>query len=137
MAQSSNTAPTNLDPDNIVGTWRSAAQDSEMEIYKTGNVYSAKMLAGWGNDMYESDGKTPAKDTKNPNPELRNRQLLNLVFITDVSYKNGEYTGGKLYMARVGKTLKCEMKFEGEKLSMKIHSVIGPFNVTKTWSRIK
>jgi uncharacterized protein (DUF2147 family) len=138
MGKTSNTKQTELtDPDKIVGTWRSAAQDSEMEIYKSGSMYYGKLLAGWGNDMYESDGKTLVKDTKNPDIKLRNRPLLNLVFITDVSYENGEYTGGKLYMAKDGEMISCEMKFDGEKLTMKWYRDGQQFGPTKIWSRIK
>ena len=39
---------TPLNADLIVGKWRSEAKDSEMEIYKTTNGYSGKLLAGWG-----------------------------------------------------------------------------------------
>ncbi|WDF77100.1 DUF2147 domain-containing protein [Mucilaginibacter sp. KACC 22773] len=138
MGQTQNSKPTESDADKIIGAWRSAARDSEMEIYKSGNLYYAKMLAGWGNDMYESDGKTLAKDNKNPDAKLRNRPLLNLVFITDINYKNGAYTGGKLYLAKDGEMLKCDMKFEGEKLTMKWYSDNQLFGPTKKiWSRIK
>jgi hypothetical protein len=137
MGQTSNNKQTNSDPDKIIGTWRSAAQDSEMEIYKIGTIYYGKMLAGWGNDMYEADGRTPAKDSKNPDAQLRNRPLLNLEFITDVNYKDGAYKNGKLYMAKDGIMLTCDMKFEGEKLTMNMYRGSQLFMPTKIWSRIK
>lgn len=137
VGQTLNSKQSKSDADKIIGTWRSAALDSEMEIYKSGNTYNARMLAGWGNDMYEADGKTLAKDNKNPDAKLRKRPLLNLVFITDVTYKVGEYTGGNLYMAKDGEMLTCEMKFEGEKLTMNINSGDQLYLPTKIWSRIK
>jgi uncharacterized protein (DUF2147 family) len=128
------TIPVNADA--IIGKWRSEAQDSEMEIYKSGSTYKGKMLAGWGNKMYEADGKTLTKDTKNSDAKLRNRELLNLEFLTDAGYENGVYKGGELYLAVIGRTLKCRMEFEGDKLMMRMYVGLPLFGTTKKWSRI-
>lgn len=108
---------TPLNADLIVGKWRSEAKDSEMEIYKTTNGYSGKLLAGWGQGVLtEADGITIKQDSRNTDHSLRNRALLNLEFLTNLRYENGKYTDGKLYLPVIGRTIKCNMHFEGDKL---------------------
>lgn len=58
---------TNQDGDKIIGKWRSAARDSEMEFFKTGDTYSAKLLNGWGFGVLTTDDK----DIENPDVTLR------------------------------------------------------------------
>lgn len=68
-----------------------------MEIYRSGSKYYGKLVAGWGNKIYETDGKTLTRYVRNPDVKLRNQPILNMVIISDFTYANGEYTGGKLY----------------------------------------
>lgn len=134
MANPTKTAPDNADA--IIGKWRSEAQDSEMEIYKSGNTYSAKMLAGWGKGVLtESDGTTLKKDARNSDATLQHRPLLNLEIISHLRYHNGEYTGGKVYLAVMGKTINCKMKFEGDKLVMRMYVGWTLFGKSKKWTK--
>ena len=134
MAQPLLFAKTN--PDEVIGTWVSEAQDSRMEIYKSGNTYSGRLLAGWGNTFYEKDGKTLKKDTKNPDSTLRNRPLFNLKFIMDLSYNDGEYTGGNLYVAQLGRTVSCQLKFNQRTLVMRVYRGFSLLGMTKKWTKV-
>lgn len=86
-----------LPADNITGIWESVSADPglKFEIFKSGDNYFGKLL--WASTMYEADGKTPKKDFKNPDKKLQDRSRKDMVNITNLAYKNGEYTGGKLY----------------------------------------
>ena len=97
-----------LSPDQIMGVWQ--CKDYKIEIFKSGTTYSAKLL--WAKGMFEADGKTPRKDSKNPNEKLRNRSTQGVVHITELVYKDGEYRDGKLYSVQDGNTysLKGELK---------------------------
>lgn len=134
MAQPSSFAKANADA--VIGIWVSEAQDSKMEIYKSGNTYCGKLLAGWGNTFYEKDGKTLKKDTKNPASKLQNRPLLNMVFITDLMYEAGEYRGGKLYVAQLGRSVSCKMKFNQRTLVMRVYVGLSFFGMTKKWTKV-
>ncbi|GAB3277491.1 hypothetical protein GCM10027347_51500 [Larkinella harenae] len=134
MAQPSSFAKTY--PDEVIGIWVSEAQDSKMEIYRSGNTYCGKLLSGWGNKLYEKDGKTLKKDTKNPDYKLRNRTLYNMEFITDLTYKAGEYTGGKLYVAQMGRHFSCKMKFNQGTLVMRVYAGIPLLGMTKKWTKV-
>ena len=122
--------------DKVLGIWLSEKKDARIEIFKTDNKYSGKLI--WGTEMYEADGKTPLKDTKNPDIALRTRSRLNLVFISELAYDNGAYTDGHLYDARSGKTYSLKMKLKGDNnLEMRGYYGISLFGQTMQWTRIK
>lgn len=121
--------------DDILGVWVSQAQDSKTEMVKVGDAYCGKLLAGWGYELYEADGKTPRKDVKNPDAKLRDRALLGMVIISGLRHENGEYKGGKLYDARMGKTFNCDMKRKAGKLEMRIYWGFPLLGMTKRWTR--
>ena len=122
--------------DKVLGIWLSEKKDARIEIFKTGNKYSGKLI--WGAEMYEANGKTPLRDTKNPDAALRTRSRLNLVFISELAYDNGAYTEGYLYDARSGKTYSLKMKLKDDnKLEMRGYYGISLFGQTFTWTRVK
>ncbi len=135
MAQTPTASKTKPGAADIVGIWVSQAQDSKTEMVKVGTTYSGKLLAGWGNELYEADGKTLCKDVKNPDAKLRDRALLGMVSISDLRYENGVYKGGKLYDARMGKTFSCDMKLNAGALEMRIYWGFPLFGMTKKWTR--
>lgn len=102
--------------DKIIGQWESIDGDVKLkfDIFKQDGHYFGKLL--WASNMFEPDGKTPKKDFKNPDKKLRNRSRQNIINITNLDYKDGEYTGGKLYNPSDGDTysLKAKLKTENE-----------------------
>lgn len=125
-----------LAQDKILGNWLSEEKDGRIEIYKTGDKYSGKLV--WGKDLVEADGKTPVKgrtDTKNSDPKLRSRPLLGLVLLTNFTYKDGEWSGGKIYDPKSGKTYSCTMKLKGEKLEIRGYVGLSMFGRTTVWTR--
>ncbi|MBB6129398.1 DUF2147 domain-containing protein [Mucilaginibacter lappiensis] len=126
----------NANGDKVIGVWLSEKKDARIEIFKTDDKYSGKLI--WGVEMYEADGKTPLKDTKNPDVALRTRSRLNLVFISELAYDNGAYIDGHLYDARSGKTYSLKMKLKDDnKLEMRGYYGISLFGQTFTWTRVK
>lgn len=89
-----------LPPDQIVGVWK--CEDFTIEILKSENTYFGKLL--WSKEMFEADGKTPKKDSKNPDGKLRNRSVQGITHITGLTYKDGEYEDGELYSIGDGNT---------------------------------
>jgi uncharacterized protein (DUF2147 family) len=89
---------------SIIGKWRDPANKVQVEIYKNGNVYEAKLIAS----VCECTIKMPFeqhKDENNPNKALRNRSLKDLRILTGMQYiKPGYYSRGKIYDATSGKT---------------------------------
>ena len=75
-----------ISQDNIVGIWK--CEEYKIEIFKSGDTYSAKLL--WAKDMFEADGKTPKKDQKNPDEQMRTRSRQGITHIRGLTFKNGE-----------------------------------------------
>ena len=115
----------------IKGIWINADKDARIEIYRTGNVYYGKII--WTNNMYEADGKTLKKDTKNPDEKLRNRSISNLVILSGFTYADGEWAGGQIYDPKSGKTYKSKMWIKGN--SLQIRGYLGFFGKTTEWIR--
>lgn len=125
-----------LAQDKILGNWLSEEKDGRIEIYKTGDKYFGKLV--WGKDLVEADGKTPRKDrtdTKNGDPKLRSRPLLGLVLLTNFTYDDGEWSGGKIYDPKSGKTYSCTMKLKGDKLEIRGYVGVSMFGRTTVWTR--
>lgn len=85
--------------------------------------------------MYEKNGKyfgksiwgtKPGKDVKNPNPKLRQREVIGMEFLTDFEYnpKANEYQNGKIYDPRSGKTYDCKMWF-GKDGNLRVRGYLG------------
>jgi uncharacterized protein (DUF2147 family) len=122
--------------DKALGVWLSEKKDAKIEIFKSGNKYSGKLI--WGAEMYEADGKTPLKDTKNPDEALRTRSRLNLVIISGLIYNDGEYADGHLYDARSGHTYSLKMELrDDDNLEMRGFYGVSLFGQTLKWTRIK
>ncbi len=126
----------NTEGDKVIGVWLSEKKDARIEIFRTDNKYYGKLL--WGNEMYAADGKTPLKDSQNPDASLRGRSRLNLVIISGLIYGDGEYTDGKLYDARNGHTYSLKMKLKSDdKLEMRGYMGVSLFGQTVNWTRVK
>ncbi len=136
MAQTLDTDKTSAQVDKVLGRWVSQAKDSQTEIFKSGGTYSGTLLAGWGNDLYEKDGKTLKKDTKNPDAALRNQTLLNAVILSGLVHEDGVYKRGTYYDVRTGKTFSCTMRLQGEGLEIRIYWKVPLLGMTKKWTRL-
>ena len=122
--------------DKVLGRWVSKAGDSQTEIFKSGDTYYGTLLAGWGNNLYEKDGKTLRKDTKNPNVALRGQPLRHAVILSGLMYESGVYKRGTYYDGRTGRTYSCTMRLRGEGLEINIYWKLPLLGMTKKWTRL-
>ena len=58
-----------VDKNAIIGVWQTKSKDAQLTIYSDSNIYFGKI--NWL--------KNPGKDTENPNPTLRSRDLVGAV----------------------------------------------------------
>lgn len=120
--------------DHILGTWLNQEKDGKIEIYKNGNKYFGKLV--WGKNMYEPDGSSRT-DIKNPDVKLRQRKLQDLVILTNLAYSGAddEWSGGKIYDPKSGKTYSCQMKLNGTVLQIRGYVGISMLGRTTNWTR--
>jgi uncharacterized protein (DUF2147 family) len=121
--------------DRVIGIWQTEEKDAKFDIYKSGNKYYGKLI--WGKNLFESDGKTPKKDHKNPDPKLRSRLLLNLVLLNGFVYDDGSWEDGTIYDPKSGKTYSCEMELVNGRLKITGYIGITLLGRTVTWDRVK
>jgi uncharacterized protein (DUF2147 family) len=81
----------------------------------------------------------PVTDAQNPDPKLKNRPLLGLVFMQGFKYDDeNKWDDGKIYDPESGKTYSCYMKMASAN-AMEVKGYIGFSLIGKsqTWTRVK
>ena len=101
---------------DVIGKWKLEDGTAIVEVYKSGDVYNGKIV--WLSEPTEEDG-TPAKDTNNPDPKLRSREILGLNMLHGLKKDGSKYAGGKIYDPGNGKTYNCSMQVSGDVLKVR------------------
>ena len=113
--------------DKITGQYWSPKKNAKMQVYAKGEKYFGKFI--WL--------ASPRKDTKNPNETLRKRELVGVEFLTNFSYDDDAYTGGKIYDPESGKTYDSKMSLNGDNLKVRGYIGISLFGRTEIFERVK
>lgn len=115
--------------DQILGIFWTPKKDGKIELFRVGQTYFGKLI--WG--------KANKKDLQNPNPALRNRELVGTMILFDFKYDDGEWSGGKIYDPESGKTYSCKIWLEqsGRILKAKGYIGISVFGRTETFERVQ
>jgi uncharacterized protein (DUF2147 family) len=121
--------------ESIIGTWETDAKDAQMEVFKKGDMYYGKLL--WGDKVVETDGKTSKKDDKNSDKKLRTRNIIGIVNLTGLKFKDGEFTDGKIYDPTSGQTYSCKAWIENGKLNLRGFIGFSLLGKTASWRRLK
>jgi len=100
----------------VSGTFWSPDKDGRIAVYEKHGKYFGKSI--WG--------IKPGKDVKNPNPALRNREVIGLEFLSDFVYNanDQEFQDGKIYDPRTGKTYDCKM-WLGKDDNLRVRGYLG------------
>lgn len=112
--------------DKIVGYWFSEDKTNKIEIYKNGETYSGKVV--WFEKM-ESNPEFQPKDKNNPNPNLRNRNILGMDIITGLQYSDGKWINGTIYAPKRGIYADCKVELLA---SGRLKIIISKSGFTKT-----
>ncbi|MBF9238817.1 DUF2147 domain-containing protein [Hymenobacter sp. BT683] len=120
-----------------LGIWTNSEKKATFEIYKCGNKLCGKIVSlTVPNDP--ATGK-PKTDTQNPNPKLRSRPRLGMVFMEGFEYDDdNKWDDGKIYDPESGKSYSCYMKMENAN-TMEVKGYIGFSLIGKSqvWTRVK
>jgi len=111
----------------ILGVYYAPEKDAKIEIYQKGESYFGKFT--W---LEIGD-----KDINNPDPKLRDRELLGMTFIKNFRYNDDEYIGGKIYDPKSGETYDAEMWLEGTDLKLRGFVGFSMFGRTETFERVQ
>ena len=111
----------------IIGKWLTEAGDAKVEIYEANGKVNGKIV--W----LEKGPDT--KDTHNTDEKMRSRKLMGVNILSGLTKKSEKWEGGRIYNPKNGKTYKCSIWPEGDKL--KVRGYLGVFYETQTWKKAK
>jgi uncharacterized protein (DUF2147 family) len=101
-------------PSDVLGSWKTDGGDSRLEFFRCGEKICGKIV--WMKEPNYIDSKdgpvgTTKVDRKNPDPALRNRPILGLQVIKNLTAKGDNRWGnGACYDPENGKSYKCKMR---------------------------
>lgn len=116
--------------DKIVGVWLNEDKTTKIEIFKTGNTYSGKIV--WLAQPDDANGK-PRLDKNNPDPDKKNQKILGLTIISELKYSNNKWTGGTFYGPKRGQYANCSVKLKSGQLLITVSK--GFLSETKIWTK--
>lgn len=120
--------------DNVLGTWVTADKKAHVKMYASDGVYFGKII--WLAQPNDPTSGKPLLDTKNPDASKRSQPILGSIIFYNFTYDDGEYTGGKIYDARDGKTYTAKI-WLNENGTLSMRGYIGFLYGTETWTRLK
>jgi uncharacterized protein (DUF2147 family) len=126
------TAGAALAADSVVGTWKTVDDktgkvESTVEIYEQGGKVFAKITGL--TEPNDAQGK-PKTCTKCKGAD-KDKPIVGLVIIKDLSLSSDRYKGGTILDPADGKIYKAELWIEDGKL--KVRGYLGVFYKTQTW----
>lgn len=120
---------------DVTGKWKLDDGSAIVEVYKSGDSFNGKIV--WLAEPDDAEGN-PAKDTNNPDKNLRSREIMGLNMLHGLKKDVDGYSGGSIYDPGNGKTYNCSMKVEGDVL--KVRGSLdkrGLLGRTMDWYRVK
>ena len=119
--------------DDIVGVWLTGGKEpAKIQVYKSDNKYYGKIV--WLQNPH-TNGK-PKVDSKNPDKNKQQQQIMGLVILRNFIFDNGEWNDGNIYDPQSGKTYSCNLSLAGNDI-LKVRGYIGlpALGRTETWTR--
>jgi len=120
--------------DRIKGLWLTEEKDGKIEIFRTGNTYTGRLV--WGNSVLDKNGN-PKHDVNNPDPKLRSRPLQGMVMLTGLVYEDGKWQEGKIYNGLTGKIYSVVVTLNGNTLFLRGYIGLQLFGKTTVWQRVE
>lgn len=105
----------NVSPSFIGKTWEGENKNFRVQFYQNKNTYNAKIV--WVAPGAET------KDVKNPDPNLRSRNLIGSLMFQGFTYDPAkkQLTGGVVYVPEMGRMLKPKLTVVGnDRLEMQV-----------------
>ena len=93
-----------LNSDAIIGKWMSEENNLEVEVFKSGNEYNAKVI--WFDDSDDKSNPMMVRcDIKNPDKRLATRKIIGTQVMQGLHYYPGEseWMDGTIYDCSSGK----------------------------------
>jgi uncharacterized protein (DUF2147 family) len=116
-------------PADVFGVWLTKDGTGHVEIKPCGT--SACGVIIWG-----KEGSGPETDVKNPNPELRTRQLIGLRILENFTRRETGWFNGRIYDPKSGNTYRSELAARPDG-TLGVKGCVGPICRTEIWRRVR
>ncbi len=122
--------------DAILGKWINPSGEGQIQVYKKGSLFFGKLV--WLKSPNNEATGQPKTDMNNPEKSLRSKPVLGLEILKNFKFDGEDvYEEGSIYDPKNGKTYKCKMTLDGNKLKIRGFIGISLLGRSEVWSRIK
>ncbi|MDR6158584.1 uncharacterized protein (DUF2147 family) [Chryseobacterium sp. SLBN-27] len=117
----------------IEGKWKTIDDETKqaksiVEIYKKGDQYYGKV-----SQLLIKPANPNCVDCKD---DRKNKPILGMEIIRGLKKEGDEFTGGTITDPKTGKTYKCTIKREGDKLNVRGYLGFSLLGRTQTWHKV-
>lgn len=117
----------------IEGKWKTIDDETKqaksiVEIYKKGDQYYGKI-----SQLLVKPANPNCTECKD---DRKNRPIVGMEIIRGLKKDGSEFTDGTITDPKTGKTYKCTIKREGDKLNVRGYLGISAFGRTQTWQKV-
>lgn len=117
----------------IEGKWKTIDDETKqaksiVEIYKRGDQYYGKV-----SQLLIKPANPNCVDCKD---DRKNKPILGMEIIRGLKKEGDEFTGGTITDPKTGKTYKCTIKREGDKLNVRGYLGFSLLGRTQTWQKV-
>jgi uncharacterized protein (DUF2147 family) len=95
-----------------------------------------RQMCGWVARVLARGPDVPTRDVRNPDPRLRGRPLLGLATLTGFSGSGGEWTGGRAYDPKSGRSYRASLSLQRDG-SLNVTGCVLFICQTKRWTRTR
>jgi uncharacterized protein (DUF2147 family) len=122
--------------DAILGKWINPSGEGQIQIYKKGAQYYGKLV--WLKLPNDEATGQPKLDKNNPDNNLKSKPILGLEILKSFKFDGEDvYEDGSIYDPKNGKTYKCKMTLNGNKLNIRGYIGISILGRSEVWTRVK
>ena len=122
--------------DAILGKWVNPSGEGQIQVYKKGALYYGKLV--WLKVPNDEATGQPKTDVNNPEKNLQSKPILGLEILKAFKFDGDDvYEEGSIYDPKNGKTYKCKMTLDGNKLKIRGYIGISLLGRSEVWTRVK
>jgi uncharacterized protein (DUF2147 family) len=119
--------------DAIVGDWYTEDSKALVQIYRSGETYSGKIV--WLKEPFYEDG-SEKRDKNNPDEARHQDKIIGLNLVKGFVYKGKhKWADGTIYDPDNGKTYSCKMTLNGDELKVRGFIGISLIGRNQVWHR--
>ncbi|TVQ07944.1 MAG: DUF2147 domain-containing protein [Balneolaceae bacterium] len=119
---------------DVTGLWLSADKRGIIRIYEQDGKFYGRLV--WLKEPEDDQGNT-ILDSKNPDPEKRDRPILGLQMVFGLEYSGGEWRNGEIYDPESGSTYSARLRLNGsDRMDLRGYIRLPMFGRTESWTRV-